>query len=172
MSESGYDVVAVGGGSNGLIAAAYLAKAGKRVLVLERAGYLGGGVASGELTAPGFIHERHGTVHAKIMANPLVTADELELQSRFGLMYVRPEDSFGAIFEDGSFIGLSQNRERTLASLAAVVPEDVEAFRRFADLADEVVDALIPGFFSPPTSVAQTLNLNPWTPRGVDLRGT
>lgn len=159
MGESGYDVIAVGGGSNGLIAAAYLAKAGKRVLVLERAGYLGGGVASGELTAPGFIHERHGTIHAKIMANPLITADELELRSRFGLTYVRPKDSFGAIFQDGSFLGLSENRERTLASLAAVVPEDVDAYRRFADLADEVVDALIPGFFSPPTSLAQTLSV-------------
>ena len=41
-----YDVISVGGGHNGLTAAAYMAKAGKKVLVLERKGHLGGGVST------------------------------------------------------------------------------------------------------------------------------
>ena len=41
-----YDIIAVGSGHNGLVAAAYLAKAGKRVLVLERNAWFGGGVVT------------------------------------------------------------------------------------------------------------------------------
>ncbi|HEX5420813.1 MAG TPA: NAD(P)-binding protein, partial [Gammaproteobacteria bacterium] len=53
MSER-YDIVAVGSGHNGLVAAAYLAAAGKKVFVLERNAWFGGGVVTRELTLPGF----------------------------------------------------------------------------------------------------------------------
>lgn len=157
MVSGAYDVIAVGSGHNGLVAAAYLACANRRVLVLESQPFFGGGVASGELTAQGFIHERHGTLHAKIMANPLITADELRLQGRYGLGYIRPADSYGVIFEDGSWLGLSHDRERTLASIAAVASEDVEAYRRFAQFSNDLVKDLIPGFFSPPTMLGSVI---------------
>lgn len=166
MSGHEWDVIVVGSGHNGLVAAGYVAAANKKVLVLERQPYFGGGVASAELTAPGFIHERHGTVHAKIMANPLITEDELGLQTRYGLSYVRPADSYGAIFEDGSWIGLSHDRDRTLASLALVAPEDVESYRAFAAFATDVVHSLIPGFFSPPTALGEILSALEASPHG------
>src|SRR5579864_7582643 len=49
-SSTSYDIVAIGSGHNGLTAAGYLAKSGKRVLVLERNAWPGGGVVSRELT--------------------------------------------------------------------------------------------------------------------------
>ena len=50
---SQYDVVVMGAGHNGLTAAAYMAKAGKKVLVLEAKGHYGGGVSTRELIRPG-----------------------------------------------------------------------------------------------------------------------
>jgi phytoene dehydrogenase-like protein len=46
------DIIAIGSGHNGLVAAAYLAVAGKKVLVLERNEWFGGGVVTRELTGP------------------------------------------------------------------------------------------------------------------------
>src|SRR5256886_7632862 len=51
--NSKYDVIVIGGGHNGLVNAAYLARAGKRVLVLERRHVLGGAAVTGEIF-PGF----------------------------------------------------------------------------------------------------------------------
>ena len=57
--SAAYDIVCMGAGHNGLVAAAYLAKAGKKVLVLEAKDFVGGGVITRELTAPGFKHDQH-----------------------------------------------------------------------------------------------------------------
>ena len=78
-----FDIIAIGSGHNGLVAAAYLAKSGKRVLVLERNAWLGGGVVSRELTRPGFRHDQHSMAHIFIQANPLLQRDELGLKSRY-----------------------------------------------------------------------------------------
>ena len=51
---AGYDVVVMGGGHNQLGTAAYLAKAGKKVLVLEKKDFTGGGAVTLERTEPGF----------------------------------------------------------------------------------------------------------------------
>ena len=76
MHSSSHDVVIVGGGHNGLTAAAYLAKAGMKVLVLERNEYFGGGVATLEAVAPGYRHDWHSATHIVIQANPLIRNDE------------------------------------------------------------------------------------------------
>ena len=70
-----YDIIAIGSGHNGLVAAAYLAAAGKQVLVLERQPWFGGGVITRELTLPGFLHDQHSMAHIFIQANPLIKND-------------------------------------------------------------------------------------------------
>ena len=52
-SAGAYDEIVIGAGHNGLVAAAYLARAGMSVFVLERAERVGGAVASDEVTRPG-----------------------------------------------------------------------------------------------------------------------
>src|SRR5262245_32321405 len=108
MNES--DVVVVGSGHNGLVAAGYLAAAGRRVLVLERNAWFGGGVVTRELTLPGFRHDQHSMAHIFIQANPLLTEDELGLKSRYGLRYVFPDPPMISVFEDGSSLGVYRDR--------------------------------------------------------------
>ena len=68
---------------NGLVAAAYLAKAGKRVLVLERMAWPGGGVVTRVINTPGYWHDEHSSVHIMIQGNPMpIRRDELGLQSQ------------------------------------------------------------------------------------------
>ena len=101
MNKVSADIVAVGSGHNGLVAAAYLAAAGKKVVVLERNGWFGGGVVTRELTQPGFRHDQHSMSHIFIQGNPLLKNDELKLKSRYGLEYILPDLPMMSVFEDG-----------------------------------------------------------------------
>ncbi|MDY6862467.1 MAG: FAD-dependent oxidoreductase [Thermodesulfobacteriota bacterium] len=60
--EDIYDIVVIGGGHNGLTCAAYLAKAGQKVIVLERRDLVGGGVMTEELTLPEFRHNASNAI--------------------------------------------------------------------------------------------------------------
>lgn len=80
-----YDSILVGGGHNGLVCAAYLARAGRKVLVLEAAEQLGGGAVTREL-APGYkvsacAHILH-LLHPKVMSDLKLKSHGLKLSSR------------------------------------------------------------------------------------------
>jgi phytoene dehydrogenase-like protein len=130
MSKS--EIVVVGSGHNGLVAAAYLAAAGRRVLVLERNSWFGGGVVTRELTLPGFRHDQHAMAHIFIHANPLLAADELKLKARYGLKYVFPDPPMMSVFEDGTTLAIYRDRERTCADIAKFSKKDADAYRRLA----------------------------------------
>jgi phytoene dehydrogenase-like protein len=57
------DAIVIGSGHNGLVAAAYMARAGLEVAVLERNSQAGGAVISEELTEPGFVHDTFSAWH-------------------------------------------------------------------------------------------------------------
>ena len=145
-----YDIVTVGSGHNGLIAAAYLAVAGKKVIVLERNGWLGGGVVTRELTRPGFRHDQHSMAHIFIQANPLLTADELKLKSRYGLSYLFPDPPVSVLFEDGASVSLYRDRERTCAEIARLSRADAEAYRRLSEQAAAWLPMIAATLYSAP----------------------
>jgi len=149
MSDS-YDVVVVGSGHNGLVAAAYLAKAGRKVLILERNPHLGGGVMTSELIAPGYLHDWHSATHIVIQANPLIRDDELGLIARHGLKYVYPEAIFSTIFDNHDSIITYASIDRTCESIARVSPADAAAYRTFAERSVALQPLMVQGMFVPP----------------------
>ena len=164
-----YDVVAIGSGHNGLVAAAYLAAAGKKVLILERNAWFGGGVVTRELTAPGFKHDQHSMAHIFIQGNPLLRNDDLGLKSRFGLRYVIPECPMMSVFEDGSTLGLYRDRERSVAEIAKFSAKDAEAFRRLSEEAQGYMPMLTGALYSPPPPVGASNALMDQSREGREL---
>ena len=144
-----YDVVAMGAGHNGLVAAAYLAKAGKKVLLLERKAFPGGGVVTRELNTPGYWHDEHSSVHIMIQANPMILNDELGLMSRFGMKY-RYDTPYAMIFEDGTTLVAHKDLDKTCEGIAKISHKDAEAYRRWAVRSMEILPMFTTGLYSPP----------------------
>lgn len=147
---SNHDIVVMGAGHNGLTAAAYMAKAGKKVIVLERKHHVGGGVSTRELITPGWKHDEHSTAHATIQANPMLVDDELGLIGKFGLDYIYPEITLAAVWDDGTMIRLYKDLDRTCEDIARLSPRDAEAYRKFATMAKTVLPMFVSGLYVPP----------------------
>jgi phytoene dehydrogenase-like protein len=155
MAEVPYDVVIVGGGHNGLTCGAYLAKAGKRVLVLEARDVVGGGCATKEVAAPGFRHNFHSNFHGIIHMGPVYTDLDLE---RYGARYVWPENQFAHVFPDGRALVCSRSLERTVENVARFSKRDAQTFREVAHVYRRVLeDGMIPAMFSPPVPPSRDL---------------
>jgi phytoene dehydrogenase-like protein len=169
MMNGKYDIVAVGSGHNGLVAAAYVAAAGKRVLVLERNAWFGGGVVTRELTVPGFRHDQHSMAHIFIQANPLLKNDELGLKSKFGLEYVVPELPMMSVFEDGATLGLYRDRERTCEEIAKFSKRDAEAYRWLAGKAAGYLPMIAASLYTQPTPLGATYALMDQSREGREL---
>jgi phytoene dehydrogenase-like protein len=164
-----YDVVAIGSGHNGLVAAAYMAKAGKKVLVLERNPWFGGGVVSKALTVPGYMHDQHSMAHIFIQGNPLLKNDELGLKSRFGLRYVVPETPMVSVFEDGQTLGLHRDRERSCADIAKFSQKDAEAYRKLAAQAAVWLPMVLSSLYSPPMPLGASYAMMDQSREGREL---
>jgi len=167
--ENSYDVIAIGSGHNGLVAAAYMAQAGKKVLVLERNAWFGGGVVTRELTAPGFLNDQHSMAHIFIQGNPLLKNDDLGLKAKFGLRYAFPELPMMSVFEDGSTLGMYRDRERTVAEIAKFSKKDAEAFRGFADMAKTFLPMIESQLYSPPVPLGASYALMDQSREGREM---
>ena len=167
-----YDIVAVGAGHNGLVAAAYLAKAGKKVLVLERKAWPGGGVATRELNTPGFWHDEHSSVHIMIQGNPLLTQDELGLLGRFGLKYKYSDVPYASIFSDQSSIITYQDLDKACESIAKVSARDAETYRQFAQRSAAMLPMFISGLYAPPLPLGALVGMLDQSDEGREFSWT
>jgi phytoene dehydrogenase-like protein len=151
MSDA--DIIAIGSGHNGLVAAAYAAVAGKKVLVLERNAWFGGGVVTRELTRSGFLHDQHSMSHIFIQGNPMLVNDELGLKSRYGLKYLFPDVPMMSVFEDGRTLKLYRDTEKSAASIAQFSQKDAEAFRKVSAIAQGWLPMIQASLYTPPMPV-------------------
>uniref|UniRef100_A0A7C4Q3C9 NAD(P)/FAD-dependent oxidoreductase n=1 Tax=Bellilinea caldifistulae TaxID=360411 RepID=A0A7C4Q3C9_9CHLR len=117
------DAVIVGSGPNGLAAAVHLAQNGLKVLVLEAAAEMGGGLRSAQLTLPGFIHDPCATVHAVAVNSPFLSTLPL---SDYGLRWLYAPYSVAHPLDDGRAVTVSRSIEETAAELGS----DAAAYHR------------------------------------------
>jgi phytoene dehydrogenase-like protein len=139
-----YDAIIIGAGHNGLTCAAYLARAGKRVLVLERRDIIGGACNTEEVW-PGY---RISTAaYLCSLLHPRIIED-LELR-RHGFEVYRRECGGFAPFPDGSHLMLYPDADRTRAELQRFAPTEVNAYFQFEADVEKAADILEPLFFGP-----------------------
>lgn len=142
------DVAVVGSGHNALIAAAYLARAGRRVAVFERAAHPGGAVQTRDDIFAGYRIDVGSSAHILIHLTPIL--QELELH-RYGLRYIDCDPWASYPLEDGRSILFWKDIDRTCASIAAVSPRDADAYRRFCSEWRPLSRAVLRAFLAPPS---------------------
>ncbi len=150
MSNEETDYVVAGAGHNSLIAAAYLARAGYSVRVLEARPIPGGGAASEELLRPGFQLDSCSTGHTLIQTNPLLVDDELGLLGRYGLEYLQPDPFAHVAFPDGEHLTMWLDLDRSCEELARFSRRDAETYRRMIGEYDSVKHIFGASRFTPP----------------------
>jgi len=134
-----FDAIIIGGGHNGLTAAAYLAKAGRKVLVLERRGILGGCCITEE-TWPGYRVSTAAYVNS--LMRPEIIRD-LELKKHGFEMIPRSPSSFSP-FPDGRFLMMGPDKELTHREIAKFSKKDAENYPKFEAMLTRVADFLEP----------------------------
>src|SRR5205085_9893880 len=148
--NSTYDAIVIGAGHNGLVTAAYLARAGRKVLVLERRGLVGGCVVTEELW-PGVKVSTASYVNS--LFRPEIIR-ELELKRHGFVMLPRSPSSFTPL-PDGRYLFMGPDKEMTHREVSKFSKKDAENLPKYEAMLERVADFLEPMLIHTPP--------NPWS---------
>jgi phytoene dehydrogenase-like protein len=132
-----YDAVIVGAGHNGLVCAAYLARAGRTVLALERREIVGGCAVTEEVW-PGY-RVSTGAYLVSLMQERIVR--ELDLE-RYGYRVDAKDPAFFSAFPDGRHFFMWQDRAKTLEEIRKFSVPDAEAYPAYEDHIERLARAV------------------------------
>ncbi len=127
-----YDAIVIGAGHNGLATAIILAKAGWKVVVLERNAVAGGAVQTADVTLPGFHHDLFAANLNLFAGSPFFAEFEKDLVEN-GLEFVPTTKPFSSVFPDGKFIGVSTDLDETIAAVGGHSEHDAKSWATLND---------------------------------------
>jgi len=147
MTHTHYDVVIVGGGHNGLVAASYLAKAGKTVLLLERNNYIGGATTSQRIFSD---YDAHLSRYSYLVSLfPEKISQDLDLSVEFRRRKIA---SFTPFERDGKADGIlltNIDEDHNQQVIENLNPKDYETYRQMLDLQQVLADKIWDSFLEP-----------------------
>ncbi|MCU1537520.1 MAG: amine oxidase [Humibacillus sp.] len=162
------DVVVIGSGPNGLVAANLLSDAGWDVLVLEAQPRIGGAVASDSAVASGWVHDTFSSFYPLAAASPTIGALELE---KHGLVWEHAPSVVGHPLPDGGWAVIHHDVDATAESLEQLCPGDGDAwrslFRTWMRISEPLIGSLLTPF--PPVRHGSSLAYNAARGGGLDL---
>ena len=165
-SSDNPDFIVVGGGTNGLAAAAYLGKEGYSSIVIERQSYLGGGAITQELTLPLFKHDVFATSINIWRASPI--QQDLELE-KYGYKDVSPDPVASTPFKSGNAISIYQNLNSTLKSIEQFSTKDAKRFNEIFRFYQESKEILLGSLASAPVPFSSMMAALEGSDTGLDF---
>jgi len=139
LAQEKWDAIIIGAGHNGLTCAAYLARAGKKVLVLEARDRVGG-ACTVEEPWPGY--KVSPCAYLAGLLHPLVI-DELNMV-KYGFGWTAAESGMFVPFDDGSSIQLWEDDAQCETEIAHFAPQDVNGWRAMSDVKRRLREAIRP----------------------------
>ena len=152
MSNTDYDVIIIGAGHNGLTTAAYLARAGLRVLSLEKRDFVGGATLTDEIF-PGFRFPRYS--YASLLLEGKVVED-LDLE-RHGLHVLTVDPERIHPFPDGRAVRVWNTDAQIAEEIARISPPDGEAYLKWADFWESAARIIHPYMLTTPPTLAELM---------------
>jgi phytoene dehydrogenase-like protein len=141
--------------------------------VVESRGFIGGGVVTREITAPGFKHDMGATAALWVDLNPIILNDELGMVKKFGLKFLPPPEVQEAIiFPDDRSICIYHDLDKTCASIAKISPKDADQFAKYVKVSAPFMKPVLRGSNMPPAPFGTFLSMLANSSKGVELLRT